>query len=169
MLYPNDIKEELSLAYIHAVASKAGFSVEPVHKDRDSIDLHVCARGHLTQDASWSPMLGIQAKAHVLEPLPETEFSFDLPVKNYRDLSQRCLVPRILVVLILPEDPDNWFHCSDDGLILRRCAYWRCLRGAPPVENTGTKRVRISRANAFTPEALRNLLEMVGREEELPT
>ena len=64
MLWPNDIKEELSLAYVHAVATRAGFSVEWIKKDRDSIDLKIMARGRLDDNATlYSPELSVQLKA----------------------------------------------------------------------------------------------------------
>lgn len=88
MLSPNDVKEELSLAYVRAIASRAGFSIEEIRKDRDSVDLKVCARGLLAEDAVLtSPELAVQLKATVLEPLPSDEFSFVLSRKNYDDLS----------------------------------------------------------------------------------
>ena len=65
MLWHNDIKEELSLAYVHAVATRAGFAVEGIKKDRDSVDLKILARGRLHADASLeSPELSVQLKGN---------------------------------------------------------------------------------------------------------
>ena len=168
MLSPNDIKEELSLAYVRAIASRAGFSIEEIRKDRDSVDLKVCARGLLAEDAVLtSPELAIQLKATVLEPLPTDEFSFVLPRKNYDDLSAPSLVPRILVVFVLPEDEQQWLTHTEESLILRRCAYWRSLRGAPPTPNETSQTIRMSRGQTFDLDTLRGLLRKVAREEEL--
>ncbi|MFZ5891860.1 MAG: DUF4365 domain-containing protein [Myxococcota bacterium] len=168
MLYINDKKEELSLVYVHAVAAAAGFSVEKIRRDRDSIDLSVCSAGPLSQDASLnSPSLDIQLKAHVCEPLPPEGFAFDLPVKNYNDLVVKRLVPAILVVFIMPEEAARWLTCSEDALILKNCAYWLSLRGSNPTANTATQRVHVARANLLDPPTLRTLLTRIGREEEL--
>lgn len=168
MLSPNDIKEELSLAYVRAIASRAGFSIEEIRKDRDSVDLKVCARGLLAEDAVLtSPELAIQLKATVLEPLPSDEFSFVLSRKNYDDLSAPSLVPRILVVFVLPEDERQWLSLTEESLILRRCAYWLSLRGAAPTSNETSQTVRLSRGRTFDLDTLRDLLRKVAREEEL--
>jgi hypothetical protein len=168
MLNENDIKEELSLAYIHAVAARAGFSCEHVRKDRDSVDLHVCARGQLDPESIVaSPVMAVQAKAGVIDPLPAGSFDFRLKRKNYDDLRKRSLIPRILVVFALPRDPAAWLALPEAELVLKRCAYWRALLNAPDPENEQYQVVRISRTNVFTGEALRELMVKTSRQQEI--
>jgi hypothetical protein len=168
MLSENDVKEELSYAYVHAIASRAEFSCESIAKDRDSIDLHICARGRLHPESSLiSPQLAVQLKATALDPLPDGAFDFRLKRKNYDDLRQRSMVPRILVVFVMPADPAAWVNLSEEALLLRRCAYWCSLRGAPDSENERYQMVSISRRNAFTGEALRALMVKASRQEEI--
>lgn len=168
MLSTNDIKEELSLAYVRAVASRAGFSVEEVRKDRDSIDLKICARGRLADDAALtSPELAVQLKARVLGPLTGEEFPLELSKKNYNDLIAPSFVPRILVVLAMPEDEQQWLTLTEEALVLRRCAYWLSLRGQPATVNETGQTVRMSRRQTFDHHALRSLLRKVARAEEL--
>ena len=168
MLTPNDIKEELSIAYVRAVASRAGFSVEEIHKDRDSVDLKICARGRLVDDATrTSPELAVQLKATVLDPVPPTELSFALKKKNYDDLIQKSLVPRILVVFVLPEDETQWLRCDEESLVLRRSGYWTSLRGRPATANETSETIKVPRSQTFDPVSLRLLLERVAREKEI--
>lgn len=168
MLSPNDIKEQLSLAYIHAVASRAGFSVEKVDVDRDSIDLKICARGQLADDAVLtSPELAVQLKATSRASFRDERLSFVLSRKNYNDLIAPSLVPRILVVFVMPEEEDQWLTLTPESLILRRCAYWASLRGRAPTSNETGQTVQLSRQQTFTHEALRELLRKVAREEAL--
>lgn len=166
MLTENDIKEELSYAYVHAIAARAGFSCEMVRKDRDSVDLHICARGRLHADSRVeSPALAVQVKATVIEPLPERAFEIRLGLKNYDDLRKRSLIPRILVVLTLPADPASWLDLSEERLLLRRCAYYRSLFGAPESANEKYQMVHVPRDNVFTGQALRELLVGVSQQE----
>jgi Domain of unknown function (DUF4365) len=168
MLNENDIKEELSLAYIHAVAARAGFSCESVRKDRDSVDVHVCARGRLHPESSvTSPMLAVQAKARVIDPIPDGAFDFRLSLKNYDDLRRHSLVPRLLVVFVLPQDPAMWLTMSESELVLKRCAYFCPLLGAPASPHEKYEIVRVSRDRVLTGEALRDLMVKVSREEEI--
>jgi len=168
VLTENDIKEELSYAYVHAVAARAGFSCEIVRKDRDSVDLHVHARGRLDPASTLlSPALAVQVKASVIDPLAEGAFDFRLTRKNYDDLRQRSMVPRILVVLALPNDPEAWLTLSEAELVLRRCAYWHPLLGAPDSDNEKYQVVRISREKVLTGPALHALMVRASRQEEL--
>ncbi|WP_426748113.1 DUF4365 domain-containing protein [Myxococcus faecalis] len=170
MLGPNDIKEQLSVAYVHAVAARAGCSVERVGMDRDSIDLKVCARGLLAENAALtSPELAIQLKAtaRVAHLGQEGGFPFALSRKNYNDLVAPSLVPRILVVFVMPEAEESWLTQTPESLVLRHCAYWTSLRGQPRTLNDTGQTVRLSRERCFTHDTLRRLLEKVAREEEL--
>ena len=170
MLSKQDVQEELSLAYVHAVASRAGFSAEVVRKDRDGIDLHIHARDLVVDDASLtSPVVAVQLKAHMieLEPVGAT-FPFDVPIHNYNRLcAPRSAIPSILVVFAMPRDESAWVECTEGALVLRRSAYWMNLKGAPPSPNESTKRVHVDRANLFNPETVRALLVRVAREENL--
>lgn len=168
MLEPNDIKEELSLAYVRAVASRAGFAVEEVRRDRDSIDLHVCARGALDGGPVESPVLDVQLKSTSRDlPAGGTKIPYDLKVKNYNDLVRNTLIPRILVVFFLPEDPEHWLTLTDEALVLRRAAYWLSLKGRPPTTNKETERVQLLRSRVFDPTSIRDILGRIAREEAI--
>ena len=168
MLTENDIKEELSYAYVHAVASRAGFSCENVRRDRDSVDLHIRARGRLHPESTLlSPQLAVQLKASVIDPLPDGAFDFRLTRKNYDDLRMRSMIPRILVVFGMPGDPAAWVSLSDEELVLRRCAWWCSLLGLPDSPNEKYQEVRIDRKNTLTGEALLRLMVSASCEEEI--
>jgi hypothetical protein len=169
MLSDNDVKEELSYAYMHAIASRAGFSCESVRKDRDSVDLHLCARGQLDPSSRLSSVhLAVQLKAHVLEPLPDEAFDFRLKRKNYDDLrAPSAMVPKILVIFTMPRDPARWVTLSEDELVIRRCAYWCSLLGLPESQNEQYQGVRVERKNILDGPTLRGLMLKVSREEAI--
>lgn len=168
MLAPNDIKEELSLAYVRAVASRAGFAIEEVRRDRDSIDLHVCARGVLAGGPLESPVLGVQLKSTARDVSSvDFEIPYDLKVKNYNDLTRKTLIPRILVVLFLPEDPRHWVTLTTKALVLRRSAHWISLAGQASTPNKETARVHMRQSQVFDLDSVRKLLEQVAREEAI--
>jgi len=168
MLSHNDIMEELSLVYVRAVASRAGFAVEQIRRDRDSIDLLVLARGPLGGGVVHSPMLSVQLKSTALD-LAEgaTEFPFDLKVKNYNDLVPATAIPRVLVVFLLPEAEDRWLSWTEEALVLRRSAYWLSLCGRPITANESTARVHLTRAQRFDGAGIRGLLERISRQEAI--
>ena len=170
MLTSEQIKEELSYAYLHAVASHAGFSCEHgPRKDMDSVDAQVLARGRLVADSTrFSPRLEFQLKATAVAAPTGTHFSFALPMKNYNDLRQPRVVPVYLIVFTLPENAADWLALDEEALVTRRCAYWCSLLGAPEVANTDSRTVRLPRNQCLTPDALTELMVYASREEDLP-
>jgi hypothetical protein len=70
-------------------------------------------------------------------------------------------VPRVLVVLELPAVETAWITQTVDELILRRAAFWVSLRGRTAATVTTTTRVRLPRANVFTPAAVTDLLTRI--------
>ncbi|HLK58631.1 MAG TPA: DUF4365 domain-containing protein [Chthonomonadaceae bacterium] len=164
MLIDNDRKEQLSYAYVHAVASHAGFGCDRPGIDRDSVDVTVSARGQLVATSIlWSPKLDLQLKATACSAITGDQFSFALPMKNYNDLRvDNTHIPRLLVILTLPEDDADWLNHSEEQLALKRCAYWCNLQGSPASDNENTQTVHIARCNVFSPEVLREMLIRVS-------
>jgi hypothetical protein len=168
MLTDNDIKEELSYAYIHAIAARAGMALDYRRKDRDSVDVIISSRRKTVSDYELcSISLELQVKATVASNFNGGEFSFELPIKNYNDLRVKTLCPRLLVVFVMPLINTLWLTTSENDLTLRRGAYWHNLKGEPSVGNTTSKTIWISRKNLFTPEALTAIMNKIARQEEI--
>ena len=162
-------KEQFSVAYVWAVAATAGFgtSIPPKVMDNDSVDLTIAAHGR--NGTVRSPRLDIQLKCTANAELKEEEsFPFPLPIKNYNDLrGDDFMVPRLLVVVRVPDDLSLWTEATEDQLLLRHCGYWVSLRDAPLIENTTNKTVTIPRKQMFTVEGLKDLMTRIG-EGEMP-
>jgi hypothetical protein len=169
LLSTPDIESELSYAYVHAVASKAGISCHLAnrHEDNNGVDAMLTAicrpeeSGHLSEVS-----INVQLKATKGKPSDDGVFLsyFLRGVKQYDTLRADALaVPRILVVLFLPDDETEWLRHTAEELSLRRCAYWLSLRGAPATDNASGATVHIPKANEFTPEALTNLVNRLSR------
>ena len=117
-----DIEEGLSLVYAEAVAIRAGYQTSQPNIDRDGIDLLISAGG------SMRPIIQIQLKATVnLGPAKEGYFHFPLKQRNYELLRVPTSYPRLLVVLDLPKNPDEWLTITTGALVMRRRAYWLSL------------------------------------------
>lgn len=160
-------QEEFSRAFVHAVASCAGFRVQPgPMPDDDSIDLTVCGRGPSGQVRS--PKLDVQLKCILGSP-PAADFRYKLKAKNYDDLCPpmaECSAPRILVVVVAPPEPGDWAVQTAEALLLRHRAFWTCLHGAPPSTNTTSVSVPLRVQDGFTPSALAEIMARVGRREQ---
>lgn len=158
---PNWQMEQLSLAYIRTVAAKAGFQVTRPELDIDSVD------GVLMADFGRRPRVDFQAKSTTRDVLGDDALHFPLPVKNYNDLRADTRTPRILIVLLMPDDDARWVAQSEEELCLRHCAYWLSLEDRPATANTSSVTVQIPTTNIFSVDQLITLMGKVDRGESL--
>ncbi len=93
--------------------------------------------------------------------------AFPLPIGNYKDLSQDAMIPRILIVVLMPQEWAQRLYQTSSELCLRHCAYWLSLKGQPPVPNTTSVTVHIPVTNIFGSEQLAALMEKVERRESV--
>jgi hypothetical protein len=158
-------KEQFSFAYVRAVAAAAGFGVSEPSVDDDSIDLMIASRS--TTGTVKRPRLELQVKCTEGEALADESFSYPLKIKNYDDLRDPdVLVPRVLVVVKVPAEVDQWAASSDEELILRRCGYWASLRGMDATENKATVSISVRREDRFTVDGLRAMMQRIEQKEQ---
>ena len=164
-----DIESELSYAYLHAVAARAGMACRSATRleDNAGIDATLTAWGPFPGSGPTTEVdLKIQLKATVAAPADDGHsLSYFLHGKPRYDALRigEPMVPRILVVLFLPEVQEEWLLHSADELILRKCAYWVSLRGAPATRSASGATVRLPKTQPFSPDSLRRLMGRLAR------
>ncbi|WP_322111964.1 DUF4365 domain-containing protein [Aerosakkonema funiforme] len=158
----NQQKEQFSNAYLQAVASVAGYSLYKPAVDDDSVDWGIAARGGTGRIRS--PRLELQLKSTSRDVLDDSYVRYPLKLKNYDELRMdNFAIPRILVVVLLPENLADWIQQSEQELCIRYCAYWLSLRGMPQTQNTATVTVSLPRSNLFTVSALQSLMQLISQ------
>lgn len=163
-----DIESELSYAYLHAVASRAGMVCKNATRleDKAGIDATLTAWGPFPGGVWTEVDLKIQLKATIGVPADDGHsLSYFVHGKSRYDKLRIAepMVPRILVVLFLPEVQDEWLLHGADELILRKCAYWVSLRGAPATQTASGATVKLPRTQVFSPDNLQRLMERLAR------
>ncbi len=128
LLTENNIRAELSYAYLHAVAARAGFACEEGnrHEDGIGVDAKLRARERFGVDSVVTNFtVDVQLKATSAEPAEvDSKYTYSLRLKNYNELrSVECQAPQLLIVLFLPADSAQWLVHSADRLVCQRCAY----------------------------------------------
>jgi hypothetical protein len=155
-------KEQFSAAYVQAVATVAGYALGRPAVDDDSVDCTFYTSG--LERTRRRPRLDAQLKCSARELLHGEHLAFPLSLKNYDDLRpEDVLVPRILVVLLVPERLEDWLIQDERGLTMAHSAYWLSLRGLPAVPNQQTATVHVPRNQLFTPAALAAIMSRVDR------
>lgn len=153
-------KEGVGNAFVQAVAAKAGFICHKPDFDLDCVDWGISGRGG--EGTVRSPKLELQLKCTARDLLDEDSIHYPLDVNTYDNLrAENYLVPRILLVVIMPESPSDWISQSDEQLSLRHFGYWVSLRGKPRVENRETVTVYVPLFQTFTIKALKNIMKRI--------
>ena len=164
-----DIESELSYAYLHAVASHAGMACKCATRlaDNNGIDADLVGWGPFPNGGYLTEVdLKIQLKATIKNPADDgTYLSYWLDkLSRYDDLrAETVSIPRLLVVLFLPEDREDWIEHSSEALTLKKCAYWVSLRGAPDSQNESGVTIKIPKEQAFSTSSLQNIASRLSR------
>ncbi len=154
-------KEQFSNAYLRAVAAVAGFQIYKPEPDIDKIDWGIAAPG--PRKTVRSPKVEIQLKCTSREVLRVNHLAFFVNLETYESLrDQSHMVPRILVVVVVPDDVTNWLVHCEDNLALHHCGYWYSLRDMPPSHNETGQTIHIPRAQQFTVNASTGMMERLG-------
>jgi len=164
----NNIESELSYAYLHAIASRAGLNCTVANRSDDNygIDATVAHYDEIPGTYRTDVSLRVQLKA-TKNKGAETKTHISYPfsgMEGYNKLRENKGEPhRILIVLFLSEIESNWLTITEDELIMKHAAYWVCLYGAEQSTNDTSKTVYMPKANLLTPEALKSLCQEIGK------
>jgi hypothetical protein len=157
-------KEQFSRAYTHAVATVAGYALYQPSVDDDSIDLGIASSA--AGGTVRSPRVEAQIKCTSAYPLATNHLSYPLKLKNYDDLRDAgVLVPRILIVVVVPSDPAAWLEHSDEQLILKHCGYWLSLRGLSASSSQAADprvTVQLPRRQPLNVQELQGIMNRIG-------
>lgn len=155
-------KEEFSYAYLYAVISAAGYSFQKSSRPTDVGGIDIIISGIETEYSLYPPRLEIQVKSTSTDVVSEELIRYPLKLKNYNELRKsKTLSPRLLIVVLIPENPNSWIQQSEAELCLRHCAYWMLLQGMPETPNTDNITIYIPRQQIFTIDTLKTLMQRI--------
>lgn len=167
-LADSTIKEQLSIAHLHAIASRAGFTCDAPGTDQQSVDLTIGSKEYIDRSSDYScAKIDLQLKSTSSADLRNDTLAFRLKLKNYDDLREtKRFVPIMLVVQVLHRDPNEWLAVDEDSLLLKHCCYWYSLKGLPSIETDQTT-IHIPRSQVLSPTSLLQLMIRASRQEDL--
>ena len=159
-------KSRISLAYVNALASWAGYEIQETVVDLDSVDCRIAGRHDHDADVKiCDPTIYLQVKATSKYKISnDNSMHFKTDIRTYNNLRKRVRNPRFLVVLLLPEDPALWIEQDQERMISRKCAYYHSLDGHPPVSNKESTTILIPRVQIFSAPWLAEIMHLVAQE-----
>lgn len=158
-------KEQFSLAYVNAIAAKIGLSNAGWSVDDDSVDLSLKGRGY---DALIrNPQVDLQLKCTSQKNIIKNGLlHFPLKKKNYDDLrGDDVMCPRYLVVLVVPENIDQWIESKNDSMVLHHSCYWVSIRSYPETKNETSVTIEIPVTQKLDCDSLTELMCLASRGE----
>jgi hypothetical protein len=145
-------------AFLLAVAALAGCDTALRRPDYDGVDWTVSCKLF-----SRRPKIDVQMKTWTGDDGLGDQIHYPLRRKNYDSLILTdVLVPRILVLVTVPKDPEKWLALSTEQLALHHCSYWVTLAGLSATDNETTVTVRVPRKNVLTVQVLQELMKKVN-------
>src|SRR3989442_12231734 len=118
-----NIESELSYAYLHAIAARAGVActVTNRHEDNVAIDARLIGWGQFPGGTLTEVEINVQLKATIATPVDNgNTYSYPLSgISAYNHLRAATkATPRLLVVLFLPADQLEWLLHTKDRLVM---------------------------------------------------
>ncbi len=158
-------KEQFSIAYVQAIAAQLGLKSSFEVVDDDSVDISFKGTG-FKGGKSRNPMIEVQMKCTSQDVVKGDVIKYALKIKNYNDLrGEDVTVPRYLMLLIVPDKPEDWSKFCEKGITLYNHCYWASLRYMPATKNTTSVSVELSIEHKVTDESLMRLMVMASNAE----
>lgn len=150
-----DVQERLSLAYLFAVAARAGCEILEPKVDRNCIDAII----RPISGAAVQIDVQMKATSQDLRLATSPVISFPLEVNRY-DLLRRtdAIMPQLLLVYEMPPTPALWLNINSTETTLRHLAYWVDLRSEPAVTSSTTQ-VHVPLSNRFDSAAILDIMD----------
>jgi hypothetical protein len=150
-------QEQFSGVYIRAVCAVTGCGVEVPSIDHDKVDFSI--RSRVRGSVRTKPQIDVQLKCQMSGHAIADPISYSLDLETYDNLRDPLVSnPRILVVVFVPSNVNEWISQSDKELVMRHCAYWISLKGAAASSNATSQTVYLPQKNVFNPSALQAMM-----------
>jgi hypothetical protein len=146
---------------VFALACAAGLLASRPHLDIDGVDWSIGFPGPVGK--ARSPKIDVQVKTWSAPDGADDAFRYRMQVRHFNALAgPGFLVPRYLLLVTTPAEPDEYAVCDAEALSLRHAGYWLSLtdQDALPVnaEEAKTVVVSVPRRNLLTPQSLKALV-----------
>ncbi|MFE6609492.1 DUF4365 domain-containing protein [Amycolatopsis sp. NPDC057786] len=131
-------------SFVHVLASAAGLTVAREDIDSRGFDLTIGHKGKLgqlrhpnieVQVKSWSKRIAVEQQGY---------WKYELRTRHYNELAGTdFMVPRFLVLVIVPDDWHDYVDHAPSSTELRHAAYWMSLRDHPTSNLKPDSKVRV--------------------------
>lgn len=133
-------QEQVSLAYLSAIATRAGATSATWNVDKDGVDVTLKRDNILVEfqmKCTFSPKTLADGETLV----------YDLDVRTYNDLRhERRSAAGFLGLVVCPRNMDEWLIHDEQSLLMNCVGYYARIQNLPAVSNEGTKAIHVPKA-----------------------
>ncbi|WP_411071196.1 DUF4365 domain-containing protein [Streptomyces sp. cmx-4-25] len=141
-------QEQISLAYVLAVATDANATVASWNVDKDGVDVTL-KRDHRLVEVQMKCTFDPQYLAD------GTTLTYDLDVPTYDKLrGPYRTAPGYLGVVIVPRDAGTWLEHGLDSLLLKCSGFYAQIQDGGAAQGDVTKRIHLPRAQGLNAAGL---------------
>ncbi|MFC4606868.1 DUF4365 domain-containing protein [Streptomyces maoxianensis] len=148
-------KEQVSRAFVHALATQGGYTLCDWNVDKDGVDVTLRSRGL---------MVDIQLKCTQSPRTVRSGYSFDLDVETYDKLRDpERSAPGHLALLIVPPDIGRWVTHQPDSIVLACHGFWASLYGRGQAGGSSTTAIHLPEHQELTVKAMGTMFDAARR------
>lgn len=156
-------QEAISQAYLSATVAKANCILNISPRDEDSIDGDIRGNVKINNGLLVKSSIYFQLKS----VFSKSNFSFNndgdivyvLKAKNYKDLVADSTHSMYLILLLLPENMDDWVTISLENLIIKKRMYFLKMTGMKSSNNAESVSVVVPKSNILNDETVIEILK----------
>ncbi|MGY4098063.1 DUF4365 domain-containing protein [Nocardia sp. R16R-3T] len=159
------MKEDLSMSYVHMLASSCGLTVGTWSQDYDGRDTTLSSSVDYSPDM-YMPKIDIQLKCSGQTAIQrEDTIAWALESRTYDILSRpNRSSPALFCVLVVLPEVGLWLRMDREGLLARSHMYWQWGHRFPPLkEGQDTQTVHLPKVNLLTPKAMIELMKEASK------
>lgn len=140
-----EMMESFQEAYVRGVAAAAGCVVYGKPEIDEGVDIVLTHRADIHLIGDKTAHLEIQMKSSADGPIENGEYiSATLRRSRYDDFrAENITVNKIVVILHMPENQEEWVTLGDTALSLHHLAYWVNLQGLPAIADPEQKSITV--------------------------
>jgi len=172
----NQIKEEISIAYLRSICSYLGLQLKKNDRPLDNKGFDLCVKSiEKIEDENIidvRPLINIQLKC---TSVPEYDIDrkylkFDLDVRVFNNLREPSTMPSLLFVHLLPTVVPKWVYTGEEYLSITEKMYWLNPLQVVHEIKEGQKEIRLSipLENVVNMDSISKILYLAAKGERIP-
>lgn len=144
--------EQISCAFILAVATRAGYTLSDWKVDKDGVDVTI-RRGGL--------MVDMQLKCSYSARSVRDGYAFDLDIATYNKLRHPDRsAPGYLGLVVVPPDLETWIIHNEEEVLLRCVGYYAQIQGRGEARTEKTTAIHLPRRQLINGPGLDEMFKL---------